>query len=51
MRSIHGPTVQLAGCHPGSALSLIGREVEVAMSRFAEDNRENRCVYEPGVLA
>lgn len=49
--SLHGPTVRLNGWQPGSTQSLIGREVEVAVSRFADDNRENRCMYEPGVLA
>jgi hypothetical protein len=47
--SFHGPTVRLNDWQRGS--TLIGREVEVAVSRFAEDNLQNRCMYEPGVLA
>jgi hypothetical protein len=52
--SHHGPTVRLSGwtgdMNPGNAPSLIGREVEVAVSRFAEDQQYSRCMYEPGVL-
>jgi hypothetical protein len=49
--SFYGPTVRLNRWEAFHAPSLIGKEVEVAVSRFAEDNRENRCMYDPGVLA
>jgi hypothetical protein len=47
--SLHGPTVRLNGWERGQ--SLIGREVEVAVSRFSDDQQYSRCIYEPGVLA
>jgi hypothetical protein len=51
MCSHYGPTVRLNGWEHGSTQSLIGREVEVAVSKFADECRENLCMYEPGVLA
>jgi hypothetical protein len=54
MASIHGPTVRLNGWKecwfPEIPPSLIGREVEVVVSKFADDNRENRYMCEPNVL-
>jgi hypothetical protein len=46
--SHYGPTVRLNGWTRWQ--SLIGREVEVAVSKFADECRENLCMYEPGVL-
>jgi hypothetical protein len=51
--SYYGPTVRLngwslLGFRKGE--SLVGREVEVSVSKFA-DERENCCMCEPGVLA